>query len=647
MLRGASGEDYPGFPFVHPNFKSYSNPQPIDVDGDGTVEWLVATYTGELLVFGAEGRVRGLYRIPPLAMKKNWWESKDKEVENLARTKLKGSVETKEFMSDILKARGVKDLVLREDRDNEKETPPPRRAVRSENTNGAAGPDAYLSKEAFDSLKLLFNPDLFKNKFEFDDDDERFHYRELRGRQEVDVQIDEIAVDPHIMSTPVLVDIDNNGDVDAVIHVTYFFEDEDVPNPQVDPTTLDHYLATAVVCLNLVTGEVRWVRVLGISKKSDPYPTYGLSTPLVVDADESKSLEIYVTSTNGRVDRLNSDGSLAKNWPVYMGPITASPAAEDVTGDGTLDICVGDIEGKVACFDQTGKRIWIRHVVGGVTDRVSFGDVNSDQEMEVVFSTSAGFVYAVHGANGSDIAKFPIVTGGSITAPTLVIQLSTMLSKGLHVVVPAHDGNVYFVDAVTGCIETIDIDEPSSTLVLADDLTNSGYINLIVTTVKGGVYVFQTSAPYSNLNTWPSEVKGLNGFTAGSNHVGVFIADAFRKEVNLRGEYFFLPVTVMDQRLSKGSYLVQVFIGSRVRVYRGILSGSMTHRLKVRAPLERMRGLLTVQVTLPNGQVFTDVVAVAFNLHFLETVKYTLVVPFLLMCFGLFFIHKRHEVYMS
>lgn len=49
--------------------------------------------------------------------------------------------------------------------------------------------------------------------------------------------------------------------------------------------------------------------------------------------------------------------------------------------------------------------------------------------------------------------------------------------------------------------------EASYSMVLADDLDANGLMELIVTTMNGNVYCFETQAPYDPLLAWPSQVR--------------------------------------------------------------------------------------------------------------------------------------------
>ncbi|KAG5471241.1 hypothetical protein LSCM1_01314 [Leishmania martiniquensis] len=689
-LDGVTGEDIPGFPFMHPRMKTYASPLPVDLNGDGQVDWLVALYTGELVIFGSDGKVQGYLQVPPLAMKKNW--VKDNVLPQEAATVRPGTpLKSATVLEDILRARHMDDLTITPDEVLQQQrrhrlaqrhhTPTRAMAVDDDDeihardnleawidddvididdedtshlwreTEAEVGPNSHLSPEARASLDLLFHPELYRTTVLAKEWGETtFQGRNLRQATDIVLSEDEIQVDAHILSTPVVADVDQNGDLDVIVHVSYFFsEDAVTKQPErfaggVDP---DDFVATAVVCLNLITGETRWARVLHASTKRSAKAAYALSTPLVINADEARSMEVFVSTSLGFVFGFGADGNVLDGWPVLLGPLSASPTAEDTTGDGTLDICIGDTEGKVRCYNASGSVMWEKDVIGGVADRLTFGDVDGDGTVDVVFGTTSGLIYALRGANGTVLPSFPIVTGGSIVAPVLLLNLNGMMfSNGLDIVVPSHNGRVYLVQSSSGCVETIDIDEKSSSMVLADDVLGNGQMSLVVTTINGGVYVFETSTPYTPMNAWPSKTKGVNGASASADYVGVFISPNFRAFRDIRGDTFNIEFTIYDSRpaATSRSYAVDITVGTRILLYRKRFSTPGTHIVKLRAPLERVHSSLNVVLTLPNGQSFTDSIALSFNMHFMHAIKYTLIVPFLAVSAALMLVHKRHEV---
>lgn len=708
-LDGPSGEDVPGFPFMHPRMKTYASPLPVDLNGDGQVDWLVALYTGELVIFKPDGKVHGYLRVPPLAMKRHW--VRDNLAPQQAATVKPGKpLRNAEVMEEILHARRMDDLFMdlealqrQQQQARANWTARRRQGFRTETAdtdvadivrkrveelqNGGQasvqhdgaffvdddvrfdtgvldddrlevrwdeakddiGATSHLSPEAKASLSLLFHPELYRTA-ELEKEENDFGGRNLRPVENITIEADEIAVTPHLLSTPVVTDVDGNNDLDVILHVSYFFSAEEVKrrlSESDDGVHYDDYVATAVVCMNLVSGETRWARVLHVSTRRSPNVAYGLSTPLVINADEDRQMEVFVSTTLGFVFGFTADGGPVDGWPVRLGPLSASPTAEDVTGDGKLDICIGDTEGKVQCYNATGAVMWEADVIGGVADRLTFGDVDGDGVVDAVFGTTSGLIYALRGDNGTTLPSFPIVTGGAIVAPVLLVNLDGVIfSRGVDIVVPSHDGRVYLVRETSGCVETIDIDEKSSSMVLADDITGNGQMDLLVTTISGGVYVFETSTPYTPMNAWPSKTKGVNGCSASGNYVGVFIESAFRRMRDIQGDTMPLQITIYDSRttVAQRRYVVDIIVGTRIRVHHQVFTKPGTYTLKIRAPLERVYSSLNVILTLPNGQVFTDSIPLSFNMYFMDAIKYTLVIPFLAVSLALMLVHKRHEV---
>lgn len=80
---------------------------------------------------------------------------------------------------------------------------------------------------------------------------------------------------------------------------------------------------------------------------------------------------------------------------------------------------------------------------------VSFGDINGDGVLEVVFATASGAVHALSGISGHDVAPFPFRTRGRITAPVLLVKLRDA-GRALHAVVQSSDGHLYAVDGISG-----------------------------------------------------------------------------------------------------------------------------------------------------------------------------------------------------
>nr|CCC91722.1 putative intergrin alpha chain protein [Trypanosoma congolense IL3000] len=722
-IDGARGGDVAGFPFAHPRFKTYASPVPVDVIGDGTTKWLVAMYTGELMVFSEDGDAQGAAMVPPLPVKRDWARHKLGK-DSAVNTTLTEKINMNTWLHQMLRQRRIEDLSFWRQRPNNNSVAEMRKreiinseAVRKGDeiiakgsitaeegvihknahdkvededpetfdfidSNGnrmevpfsdadashkeglqgsrSIGTDGRLSPEARASMDLLYHPELYKSSFNHEESDP-FSYHNILSPFNVSVSDDDVVVDPHIMSTPTIADVDGNSNVDVVVHVSYFFDLRDYDTSERDErffegVNFDEYVADVLVSIDLVSGELKWLKVLHLTTQSDRTPAFALSSPVIGGSDKMGKRDVFVTTTAGAIFGFKGDGRPMKGWPVWMNSsMTASPSLEDVDNDGVIDVCAGDALGYVACFTNDGKQIWSKRFSGAMGDHITFGDVDGDGKIDMTFGTAAGLIYAVRGHDGTILPHFPIATGGSILASPLLVNLNATSgeeydevdSRGLHVVVPSHDGVLYIASGTSGCIDAIDIDEKSSAMVLADDITGNGMLDLVVSTLSGSIMVFETSAKFHPLKAWPSRVKSLNGFTASEGRVGVFIHPSSRVPRDIRGETFALLVSIHDKRTGPGVarvYDIVITIGPRILVHRNVYTAPGTYAITMHAPLERMYGIVSVVMTLPNGQQYEDTLALSFNMHFLEGVKYTFIIPFFFACLVISFVRKQHEV---
>lgn len=53
----------------------------------------------------------------------------------------------------------------------------------------------------------------------------------------------------------------------------------------------------------------------------------------------------------------------------------------------------------------------------------------------------------------------------------------------------------------------VDIGETSYAMVLADDLDGNGFLDLLLATMNGNLYAFQTAAAADPLAVWPTQAR--------------------------------------------------------------------------------------------------------------------------------------------
>ena len=484
-----------------------------------------------------------------------------------------------------------------------------------------------------------------------------------------------LHVDAHALSTPTLADVDGDGSLELIVAVSYFIEEESAARLARHGLVIDKsmYVAGGVLALDPVKGTIKWSVHLDLTTELTKLRAYIYSAVTVVDLDGDGSMEVVVGTSMGFLYVLSGkDGKLRDGFPVQMNEIQAQVVAADVDGDGALELIAADSAGSVAAWRSDGSPVWEVQTSGLCAQGVTLvNGLRGDGSVQVVVPTVAGLVHLLEGKTGAEVAPFPLRTDGRIMSAALVLQL-TPLAKGRvtersgaaaaaaaaayddeasepHLAFTSYDGHLYVVHARTGCYERVDIGEHSYTQVLADDLTGNGKMDLLLSTMNGNLYCFETQTPYKPLRAWRSQSQGRNVWQQREGFQGVVIeGQGSRHESRaLSGATFDLDFTIHDYRSapSKRWHRVEVRLGRGAlllnktyhletpRADGGGGSSPMRrpptpHRETLRCPTERAEGLLTVSMVNEHGQYFEDAVAVTFNEGFEQVLKWVALMPF-------------------
>ncbi|EIE24136.1 integrin alpha N-terminal domain-containing protein [Coccomyxa subellipsoidea C-169] len=451
-----------------------------------------------------------------------------------------------------------------------------------------------------------------------------------------------LRLDSHIMSTPAIADIDGDGQAEIVIAASYFFDPDYYDDPEHkkelgEDVDVSKYVAGGIVVFNSRTRTIKWQQHLDLSTDRTAFKAYIQASPTLADINGDGKLEIIIGTNMGFVYVLDCEGRTVEGWPLQMGAVQAQVAVADINGDGALEIVAADARGNVAAFSADGSELWERHVKSLVAQAPSLGDINGDGVLEVVFASASGAVYALSGVSGHDVAPFPFRTRGRITAPVLLVRLRDS-GPALHAVVQSYDGHLYAIDGVTGCADTVDIGETAYSMVLADDMDGNGRMDLVLATMNGNVYCFETAASYHPLKAWPSQVLEHSGFVARYNWEGVYAVAASRAPRDVRGQTLAVRFQIIDKRprstvggrnATGGPYNVAVRLqGVGVEEMK---AGDQPVIGTTSVPCPRTRSTATVRIEMvdENKQMFVDTFALSFHMHFHRLLKWLLVAPFL------------------
>eukprot|EP00884_Botryococcus_braunii_P005749 jgi/Botrbrau1/15175/Bobra.0149s0040.1 len=463
-----------------------------------------------------------------------------------------------------------------------------------------------------------------------------------------------VYVDAHLLTTPAIADIDGDGHDELVAAVSYFYDREYYDDAERrkelgKDVDISKYVASGVVVFSLRTRGIKWSQHLDLSTDHTQYRAFAYSSPTLVDLDRDGRLEIILGTSMGFVYVLDSEGKTREGWPLQMGEVQAQVAIADVDNDGEIELVVGDNRGNIAAFRHNGKEVWERHVKSLIAQAVTFGDINGDGKLEVVFGTTSGHIYALDAATGLDVRNFPFQTRGRILAPILLDRI-VKGQPSMQAIVLSFDGHLYIVDGITGCADTFDIGETSYGMVLADDLDGDGKLELVLATMNGNLYAFDTWQRYHPLKAWPSQVQAGNGFVARDNWAGLYATGSSRAWRDVRGQSLQVRFTIVDKRppvvLASGSQRnathgpYTVFVTLQGVGLKEMNSGDqpvigMTDTFKepgtytIEIPCPRTRSTATVHLEMldPNQLRWTDDFSISFHVHFHRLLKWLVAVP--------------------
>ncbi|KAM7270801.1 hypothetical protein ACFE04_030015 [Oxalis oulophora] len=471
---------------------------------------------------------------------------------------------------------------------------------------------------------------------------------------------DFLYVDAHILSTPVIADIDNDGVSEMVIAVSYFFDheyyDKAENKKELGDIDIGKYVAGAIVVFNLDTKEVKWTQQLDLSTDTAKYRAYIYSSPTVADLDGDGNLDILVGTSFGLFYVLDHNGKIREKFPLEMAEIQASVVVADINDDGKLELVTADTHGNVAAWTTQGVEIWEQHVKSLVPQRPSIGDVDGDGHTDVIVPTISGNIYVLSGKDGSFVRPYPYRTHGRVMNQVLLVDLTKRgerKSKGLTMVTTSFDGYLYLIDGPSSCADVVDIGETSYSMVLADNVDGGDDLDLIVTTMNGNVFCFSTPSPHHPLKAWRSNYQGRNNVANRYGREGVYVTPSSRAFRDEEGKNFWVEIEIVDRyRYPSGSqapYNVTVSLlvpgnyqGERTIKQNHIFNTPGKHKIKLPTVSVRTTGTVLVEMLDKNRLYFSDEFSLTFHMHYYKLLKWLLVLPMLGM-FGVLVILRPQD----
>ncbi|XP_060202227.1 protein DEFECTIVE IN EXINE FORMATION 1 isoform X2 [Lycium barbarum] len=519
-----------------------------------------------------------------------------------------------------------------------------------------------LEADADSSFELFRDSDELADEYNYDYDDyvdEHDWNDEEFKEPEHDKLEDYVDVDAHVLCTPVIADIDNDGVSEMIVAVSYFFDHEYYQNSEhskeLGDIDIGKYVAGGIVVFNLDTKQVKWTQQLDLSTDSGSFRPYIHSSPTVVDLDGDGNLDILVGTSYGMFYVLDHKGKVRDKFPLEMAEIQGAVVAADINDDGKIELVTTDSHGNVAAWTAQGKEIWEKHLKSLIPQGPAVGDVDGDGHTDIVVPTISGNIYVLSGKDGSIVRPYPYRTHGRVMNQVLLVDLTKrgQRKKGLTIVTTSFDGYLYLIDGPTSCADVVDIGETSYSMVLADNVDGGDDLDLIVTTMNGNVLCFSTPSPHHPLKAWRSSNQGRNNAAYRLDREGVYITPSSRAFRDEEGKNFWIEIEIFDKyRYPSGSqapYNVTVSLlvpgnyqGDRTIKQNKIFNQAGKHRLMLPTVAVRTSGTVLVEMVDRNGLYFSDDFSLTFHFHYYKLLKWLLVLPMLGM-FGVLVILRPQE----
>ena len=646
-------------------------------------KFIVATYDGEILEFNAMGDVDvKVAQLPRAKVTKDWFKEKEtererKEKEHLEelRRKVKepmrapGDWEHSGFDAPSLSGHGRE--------------PPPEEI--SENSEDSRRRGRKLLVSTLEDIKFTMDDEDGEDSSSTnnDDDEEEEEEEGTNGYEDETEETEEeeeeeeedetrirerkdannVYIDAHVLCSPIIADVDNDGRKELILAVSYFFDEEgeDLSSMQYrkrNKIEAEKYLATGIVLLDIANEyRVKNSVILDVSVEATAFRARAFSQPTVLDIDKDGTNELIVATSTGNVYVLNGKTLENKNprqFPKQMGEIQAPIVVADFDNDGYYEFIACDLRGNVAVFTKDGDILWEKHLQSAISANPTLGDVDGDHFLEIVVGTSSGAIHVLSAETGEEKYPFPFYTGGRILAPVALGRVRKASSESLSLVATSFDGYVYIIDGKTGCRDVIDVGETSYALPLIDDLTNSGYLSIILATMNGEVHCFEAthSGPHAHaLEGQQSQFLSANLMTHRNKYFGIYGED--RGYFDARGEFMTIKYRMRDNRSIFGSkmkkkspssasnfgpYVVTVtlnaldvnFMEKASKYYEDVME---IDQITLRVPKVKSRGEIFIEMKDGSGVVATDTYSVSFHERHYRILKWIVALPFIGMTY--------------
>ncbi|PHT38033.1 Protein DEFECTIVE IN EXINE FORMATION 1 [Capsicum baccatum] len=389
--------------------------------------------------------------------------------------------------------------------------------------------------------------------------------KQVKWTQQLDLSTDSGNFRPYIHSSPTVVDLDGDGNLDILVGTSYglFY-------------VLDH------------KGKVR-----------DKFPLEMAEIQgavIAADINDDGKIELVTTDSHGNVAAWTAQGK--EIWEKHLKSLVPQgPAVGDVDGDGHTDIVVPTLSGNIYVLsgkDGSIVRPYPYRTHGRVMNQVLLVDLTKRGQkkkgLTIVTTSFDGYLYLIDGptscADVVDIGE---------TSYSMVLADNVDGGDDLDLIVTTMNGNVY-------CFSTPSPHHPLKSW----RSPNQGRNNAAYRLDREGVYATPSSRVFRD-----EEGKSF--------WVEIEIFDKYRYPSGSQA-----PYNVTVSLLVPGNYQ-----GDRTIKQNKIFNQPGKHRLMLPVVGVRTAGTVLVEMVDKNGLYFSDDFSLTFHFHYYKLLKWLLVLPML------------------
>jgi len=166
------------------------------------------------------------------------------------------------------------------------------------------------------------------------------------------------------------------------------------------------------------------------------------------------------------------------------GWIRSSPAVADLDNDNELEIVFGSDNGFLYALDSSRRGLWSFHTGGRIRSSPFIGDINNDSEPEIIFGSDDGFLYVLN-SGGNLLWSFK--TGDAIVSSPVAVDIDE--GPGLEIVFGSMDENLYLLNPKGNLLRKFELKGGIESSPAIADFDGDGKLDIIIGTNSHNVYV--------------------------------------------------------------------------------------------------------------------------------------------------------------